>query len=133
MTRRTTATILAFLLILTVTSPVTSLAGSTPDKDNRLAQNVRAGIDRLGAGESSRVKIKLKNKTEYVGFISEIGDSAFVLKNLNGEASTVAYSDVAQVKGNNLSTGAKVAIGVGIIVGVVIVLYLVRGAFCDGC
>jgi len=57
-----------------------------------------------------------------------------VLKNLkDGEATTIAYSDVAQVKGNNLSTGAKVAIGVGIVVGVIIVLYLVRGAFCDGC
>ena len=134
MTRRTTASILAFLLTLTMFSPVTSLAGTTPDKDNRLAQNVRTGIEKLGTGEASRVKIKLKNRTEYAGFISEIGDGAFVLKNLkDGEATTIAYSDVAQVKGNNLSTGAKVAIGVGIVVGVIIVLYLVRGAFCDGC
>jgi hypothetical protein len=134
MTRRTTAPILAFLLTLTMISPVTSLAGSTADKDNRLARSVRTGIEKLGTGEASLVKIKLKNKTEHAGFISEVGDSAFVLKDLNdGEATTIAYGDVAQAKGNNLSTGAKVAIGVGIIAGVIIVLYLVRGAFCDGC
>ena len=46
---------------------------------------------------------------------------------------TVAYPDVVQVKGNNLSTGAKIAIAAGIIAGIIIVLYIVRGAFCDGC
>src|SRR6185295_4694288 len=101
-----TVTILACLLTLTLISPVTSLASSTAEKDNRLAQSVRTGIEKLGAGESSRVKIRLKNRTEYTGYVSEIGDSAFVLTELkSGEATTVAYSDVAQVKGHNLSTG----------------------------
>jgi hypothetical protein len=45
----------------------------------------------------------------------------------------VAYPEVAQVKGNNLSTRAKIIITAAIIAGVAITLYIVRGAFCDGC
>jgi hypothetical protein len=45
----------------------------------------------------------------------------------------VPYPDVVQVQGNNLSTGAKIAITVAIIVAAAIILYSVKGAFCDGC
>ena len=37
-------------------------------------------------------------------------------------ATTVAYGDVTQVKGHNISTGAKIAIGVAIGVGVTLLL-----------
>lgn len=49
------------------------------------------------------------------------------------QTTTVAYGDVAQVQGHNLSTRTKIIIGVSAVFAAVIVLYLVRGAFCDGC
>jgi hypothetical protein len=68
------------------------------------------------------------------GYVSEIGDNSFAVTDVKtGAITKVAYHDVAQVKGKNLSTGAKIAIGVAIIVGVAILLYIVRGAFRDGC
>jgi hypothetical protein len=43
-----------------------------------------------------------------------------------GESTTVPYAGVGQVKGNNLSTGVKVAIGIGIGVGAtLLILYLI--------
>jgi hypothetical protein len=133
MIKHTTATVLAFLLTFTICN-VTSFASSSAERDARLTEKIKMGIAKLGIGRSTRVTIKLKDRTEMTGYISEVSDTGFVIGSLNGsEPAAVAYSNVAQVKGNNLSTGAKVAIGVGIIVGVIIVLYLVRGAFCDGC
>jgi hypothetical protein len=38
---------------------------------------------------------------------------------------TVAYSDVAQIKGHNLGTGAKIAIGIGIGVGLTILFFYI--------
>jgi len=68
------------------------------------------------------------------GYISEIADNSFAITDPSSAVTTtVPYPDVVQVKGNNLSTGAKIAIAAGIIAGIVITLYIVRGAFCDGC
>ena len=134
MIKQTISMIVACLLTITMICQNTASANSMPDKEARLAEKVKEGISKLGAGEASRVSIKLKDKTKLTGYVSEITESSFVITDLkSAEATTVAYPDVVQVKGNNLSTGVKVAIGVGIIVGVIIVLYIVRGAFCDGC
>lgn len=68
------------------------------------------------------------------GYVSEIGDSFFVVTNpKTAGTTTVAYPDVAQVKGNNLSTRTKLIITAAVIAGIAITLYIVRGAFCDGC
>jgi hypothetical protein len=111
-----------------------ALASSNSDKDASLAQKIKTGISKLGVGQSSRVSLKLRDKTRVAGYISEVGDESFeVINPESGARTTVAYPDVVQVKGNNLSTRTKVIIGVAIAVGVAITLYLVRGAFCDGC
>ena len=44
-----------------------------------------------------------------------------------GVATQVAYPNVKQVKGNNLSEGAKIAIGVAIILGLGVLLAIVIG------
>jgi hypothetical protein len=78
--------------------------------------------------------VKLKDRTRLTGYVSKISDDSFAVTDLkSGEARTVAYPDVVQVKGNNPSTGAKIAITVAIIAAAAIILYMVRGAFCDGC
>jgi hypothetical protein len=39
-----------------------------------------------------------------------------------GSAETVTYPQVKQVKGNNLATGWKICIGVGIFIGVLLLI-----------
>jgi hypothetical protein len=111
-----------------------SVAATPPDKETRSIERVRAAIYQLGTGQSSLVNITLRDKTKVIGYLSEVGDNSFVVTDLKtAKSTTVAYPDVAQVKGNNLSTRTKIIITAAIIAGVAITLYIVRGAFCDGC
>jgi hypothetical protein len=134
MAKKISSMIVACLLTISIICQQTASASSTPDKDARFAQKVRAAVLELGVGQTSLVSIKLRDKTKLAGYISEIGDRSFVVTDSrSADTTTVAYPDVVQVKGNNLSTGAKIAIAAAIIAGVAITLYVVRGAFCDGC
>ncbi|HVG19148.1 MAG TPA: hypothetical protein VNI02_08845 [Blastocatellia bacterium] len=133
MLKRMTTVMIAALLAFMAVTPIPADASTKAEKDARHVEKVRAGISKLGAGRDARVAVRLRDKTKVAGYISKIENDSFVVTDLKtSEATTIAYPDVVQVKGNNLSTSAKIAIGVGIAVGVIIVLYLVRGAFCDG-
>lgn len=91
-------------------------AGSNEGKAARHAEKVKAAITKLGTGPAARVEIKLRDKTKLNGYVTEISDEYFVVANdKTGTPTVVAYPQVKQVKGNNLSTGAKIAIGIGVI------------------
>ncbi len=65
----------------------------------------------------------MRDKTKLEGYVSAVGDDSFVVTDIKtGVATTVAYPQVKKVKGNNLSTGAKIAIGVGIAAVVLVVI-----------
>ena len=99
-------------------------AKSEAEKEAQYAAKVKQGILKLGTGEAALVKIKLRDKTKLEGYLSAIGDESFAVTDVKtGIATTVAYPQVKQVKGNNLSTGAKIAIGVGI--GIVVALIII--------
>ncbi|HXG67704.1 MAG TPA: hypothetical protein VNO70_21560 [Blastocatellia bacterium] len=86
---------------------------------------MRTGIYKLGVGKDARVEVKLRDKAMLTGYVSAAGEDSFVVTDPEtGAAITVAYPDVAQVKGNNLSKGAKIAIGVGIAAAVLIAVFL---------
>lgn len=134
MSRKLTAYLIAVLLALPLVQTQTVFASPGSEKETRLAERVKAGVARLGVGPEARVRVKLKDKTKLAGYVSKVGDDYFVVTDVQtGQASTVAYPDVAQVQGNNLSTKVKIVIVASVIAGVIIVLYIVRGAFCDGC
>lgn len=133
MLKKITTIAITLLLAFTLTGQRQALASSKAERQARATEKVKAGILKLGVGQQARVTVKMNNKTKVAGYISEVQNDHFVVTDLNSsETTTIAYSGVAQVKGNNLSTGAKVAIWVGVAVAVAIILYSVRGAFCDG-
>ena len=130
---RTSPTIIACLLASALICQ-TAVAGPPPEKESRYTQKIKASLLELGTGDATRVTVNLKDKTKLTGYIKEIGDRSFVIADTaTASATTVPYPDVVQVQGNNLSTGAKIAITVAIIVAAAIILYSVKGAFCDGC
>ena len=99
------------------------LANTDAEKRIRLAEKAKAGITKLGIGRDARVSVKLRDKTKLAGYVSTTEEDLFVVTDLKtGESTPVTYADVAQVKGNNLSTGAKVAIGIGIGVGATLLI-----------
>ena len=122
MFKKIVATALAVLLIQTFCLRTAS-AGSKEQKEIQRAEKVRSGILELGIGPDARVALKLRDKPKLVGYVSSVSDDSFVVTNSKtGEATTVAYHDVTQVKGNNLSTGASIAIGLAIGVGVTVLV-----------
>lgn len=101
-----------------------AFAGS--DKETRRAEKIRQEIFKLGTGKDTRVEVKLRDKTKLRGYISQADDNGFVVIDLKSEVATdVAYPQVRQIKGNNLSTGAKIAIGVGIGAGVTLLIFFI--------
>lgn len=111
-------------LIIQLACAYPAFAGTVSKKDYERAEKVRAGIARLGTGPDARVKVKLRDRTKLEGYVSWAGSEQFTVTDVKtGAATSVEYSQVKQVKGNNLSTGAKIAIGVGIGVGVAILIF----------
>jgi hypothetical protein len=134
MIKRIGSITVACLLTLSAIGQQPTNASSKPEEDARLAAKVKAAILQLGTGQSSHVKVKLRDKTRLSGYVSEIGDTSFVVTDMKSSvATTVAYPAVVQVKGNNLSARTKIIIAAAVAAGIAITLYIVRGAFCDGC
>ena len=91
-------------------------------KEEKLAEKVKTGIAKLGTGPEARIKVKLKDKTKVEGFITEATENQFVvMDSKTGQPVPIAYSSVKQVKGNNLSSGVVIAIGV--IVALVFIIF----------
>jgi hypothetical protein len=114
MGKKLTSLIVSSALVLFLCS-TSIVGGSNGDKATKSAEKVKAGIAKLGTGPSARVEVKLRDKRKLKGYISEISYDHFVVNDTKGIATTVAYPQVKQVKGNNLSTGAKITIGIGVV------------------
>lgn len=111
--------------LLSVAGPAQVRAASKAEKEARFAGKVKAGVAKLGTGTVARVEVKLKDKTKLKGYISEAGTEGFsVVDAKTGTTTRVPYPQVQTVKGNNLSTGAKIAIGLGVVVAVLVILLI---------
>ena len=82
-------------------------------------EEVKASVAKRGTGRKAKVTVKLKDRTKLKGYISSASSDSFTLSDSEtGQARTLAYSDVAEVKKQGgLSLAAKIGIGVGITVG----------------
>jgi len=133
MLKKSLALALAVLMLQVMISVQTASAGPVVDKQEKLAGKVKEGISKLGVGKDARVAVKLRDKTILAGYISEANEDSFVVSNAEtGNATTVAYTNVTQVKGHNLSTGAKIAIGIAIGVGVTLIVLAIFISCCTG-
>ena len=128
------------LLSISLVALLINLAGATPayaaskeEKQARFAEKIKANLLKLGTGEPARVKVKLRDQTKLEGYVSEAGEETFTVTNRKtGVATTVAYPQVKSVQGNNLSTGAKIAIGVRVAAAVIfIILWFTTGPGSD--
>ncbi len=109
-------------LYLAVAFPASAASGSSTEKQTRFTEKVKDGIAKLGVGPDAQVQVKLRDKTKLTGYISEVNDESFVLVAKDGNRTVVAYPDITQVKGNNLSTRTKITIA-AVIVGALAIIY----------
>jgi len=130
---RKLATLLLVALVINLTGVRLAYAESKEEKQARFAEKIKASVLKLGTGDSTRVKVKLRDQAKLEGYISDAGAETFTVTNRKtGVATTVAYAQVKGVQGNNLSTGAKIAIGVGIAATIIfIILWFTTGPGSD--
>lgn len=109
------------LVVMSLIGLLASLAvfadGSKKEKD--FAEKVKTEIAKLGTGTDAKVSVKLKDGSKVKGYVKEVKDDGFVVINeKTGAAVEVPYSQAKQVKGNNLSTGVKVVLVIGVILAI---------------
>jgi hypothetical protein len=121
MFKRILSVALAAMLVNLVA--VSAFAATEAEKQAKFAGKVKAAVARLGTGEAARVRVTLRDKTRVEGYVSGAGEDSFAVTNFKtGATTTVPYPQVKGVQGNNLSKGAKIAIGVGVGAGVFLLI-----------
>jgi hypothetical protein len=126
-------TVLLVVMVINLTGVRHAYGEAKEEKQARFSEKIKASVLKLGIGESSRVKVKLRDQTKLEGYISDAGAETFAVTNTKtGVTTTVAYPQVKSIQGNNLSTGAKIAIGVGIAASIIfIILWFTTGPGSD--
>jgi hypothetical protein len=123
------------LLSVLLTALLINLAGgavycrSQDDEQARRIEKIKENVRKLGVGADARVEVKLQDGRKLKGHIREAtADSFTIVEEKTGTATTVTYLEVAQLKGKNRLTAAKVGInvakGVGIVAGVAAIFTL---------
>jgi sRNA-binding regulator protein Hfq len=117
----------ALLGLMLLFTNLQSIKAQTNTGNNTAAvEKIKANVTKRGTGEKARVNVKMLNGTKMKGFISQVGEDSFTLTDSKTkQTSTLAYSDVAQVKKQGLSTTSKILIGVGVGVAVTAVVLAV--------
>jgi len=127
MFKKNLSLLLAGSLLLSLLATPAALAKTKEEKEAAFAAKVKDGVAKLGAGVDAKISVKLRNKAKLKGHVSRIEEDAFFITGAKTGAETrVTYGDVTQAKGNNLSTGAIIAIAAGVAVGVtLLVIYII--------
>jgi len=92
------------------------------ERNAQTLEEVKVKVARLGVGEKARVTVKFKDGTKLKGYISQVKDDEFIVRERKTDApSVVLYRDVARVESNRgHSTARNVTIGTVIGVGSVL-------------
>ena len=113
MFRKATVYILTIALCLLFVGVPNVAAKSKSEKAAEFVAKVKTDIAKLGTGPDARIEVKLRDKTKLKGYISQVGADSFVITDPDTKAETnVPYPSVTKATGQNMSTGAKIALGV---------------------
>ena len=112
MVKKYSSFILCCLLLLTANSSFISAQANTENKDSSIAK-IKAKIVKRSTDKNTYIKVKMLDGKKLSGDIDQVGEDSFTLTDSKTKQSTsIAYRDVAQVKGRGLSTTGIITIGV---------------------
>jgi hypothetical protein len=123
---------LSALLLHAAVTP--ALAKSGPDKEAERAAKVRARLAELGTGPKARIRVELRDGTKVEGYVSEAGPDSFVVTDATDRTTSVPYAQVKKLRGDNSSTGKRIAltVGVGALVALSVVIVAVAAVALVG-
>jgi len=127
MLRKYSSWLLAALLLIV---PATRVGAQTPPMT---ADQAKVQVAKLGLGEKARATITLQNKTKVKGYVSQAGDSDFVIRDRKTDTpTTISYGDVVKVKKDSgHSTARNLGLGIGIGAGAFLAILLIAIAHLD--
>jgi len=112
-------TISVLLISVVLHSGIAAQTLSSPTQDVAKMQQVLRRAQERGKSVTVTLTRKIYNKTKLTGKVSEVSDTSFTLANQQtGNATSLTFEDVRQVKQKGMSKGKKVALGVGIGAGI---------------
>ncbi len=126
--------ILCCLLLITANCSFISAQTNTENKDSSIAK-VKVKVVKRSTAKNTYLKVKMLDGKKLSGDVTQAGEHSFTLTDSKTKQSTsIAYRDVAQVKGKGLSTTGKITIGV-LAAAAAIVLTIVLIPICNegGC
>lgn len=116
--------ILSFILVallLHAARPTPILVYAQAGQGDQHVEKVKAAVAKR-VGKKSLVTVKLQDGSKLKGYISQAVEDSFTLSDSKtGQTRTLNYSDVNEVKGQGLSTLAKI----GIVVGIAVVVFVI--------
>lgn len=134
-TMKVSALVLAVALVFNSTcsalqtlEPTENVTVQTPEQKE--AARAKAEVTRRGVGTKSRVRVKLRDKHELKGHITQIGEDSFQLQlepgwldsqDTKDELISIRYAEVEKIRGPR-SLAASIGIGVGLTVAAIALL-----------
>ena len=125
-----TSVLAGLLLLSTLALPVAAKQGDTQTTS---VESIKSKVAKLGVGEKAKATVFLKNGTKIKGYIAQVGNDDFVLRDRKTDApTTIRYADVAKVDRNRgHSTARNLAIGIGIGAGALVAIIFAVIAHLD--
>ena len=102
--------------------------------DSRATEKTRSKVLKMGVGVNARVEVKLKDNSQFRGYISDATQDSFtVVEKTSGSSKTVSYSDASSVKkaGSGWSTKSWIILG-AVAVGAAVTWVAIKPVLCDG-
>ena len=132
MFRRTIAIMLSGIILLAAFGFQPARAQSLSEQ--QATEKVRTKVIKMGVGVNARVEVKLKDNTQFKGYISDANQDSFtVVESKTGSSKTVSYAETSSVKkaGSGWSTKSWIVLG-AVAVGAAVTWVIVKPALCDG-
>jgi hypothetical protein len=131
MFRRTFAIMLSGLILLSAFGFQGAGAQSLTDQQT---QKIRTKVHKMGVGVNARVDVKLKDNSQFKGYISDANEDTFtVVQSGTGSSRTMSYADTSSVKkaGSGISAKTWIIIGAAA-VGAAVTWAVIKPVVCDG-
>jgi len=132
MLKRTFATMLSGLLLLATFGFQGTRAQTLSDQ--QATEKIRTRVVKMGVGVNARVAVKLRDNSQFKGYISDAGQDSFtVVESGSGSSKTISYADTQSVKKAGSGISAKTLIIMGAVAaGAAVTWVIVKPAICDG-
>lgn len=108
--------------------------GAQSLKEQQATEKIKTKVQKIGVGVNARVDVKLRDNTQFRGYIAEANQDSFTVVERNtGTSKSVSYTDTSSVKkpGGGLSTKHWIILGAAVVCAAV-TWAVVKPAFCDG-